>query len=92
MQFIFLSWAEELISVEVNHVVRHLGNPYFCLPGELINEAFVLINGEKGCNEDFSGCYILCHVVNVQNACRAHRPDRINCFDEVNPVFVLFIQ
>ncbi len=59
--YLNLSWPQKLITIHVNHVVRHLREPYFCFPSNLLRKLLVGFEVQERCDKYHSSCYSACH-------------------------------
>ncbi|PZW62784.1 hypothetical protein C8E88_105315 [Fibrobacter sp. UWR1] len=85
-------WPHELISIQMNHVIRRLGQPYFCFPCQHFGELFEGFKIKECCCIYFTSRHIFSHFFKFFNSFWIHWAYRCYCFDKVNPVFPLRVK
>lgn len=50
-----LSWPQKFITVQMNHVIGHIRNPYLCFPRKRIRKLLERLKIQESSNIDFSG-------------------------------------
>ena len=56
------SRSHKPISIKMNHVIRHICNPYFCLPCQRICKFLICRKIQECSNKNFSCCHLRCHI------------------------------
>ena len=57
-----VSWTEKLVSIEVNHMVRHICNPNFRFPCKALRKLLKSGKVQEGCRKNLTGLNIFSHL------------------------------
>ena len=86
------SWSQKFVSIQMYHMIRHIRQPHFCFPCQLITEFFICIKIWKCCNKHFPSRNIFSHSFYFNNSLWIHRANACNSFYKINPVLIRCIK
>lgn len=64
-----LSWSQESITIQVNHVIRHICYPHFRIPCKRLREFLEGLEVKECRNKNLAALYILCQYLLYESFC-----------------------
>ena len=68
-----LSWSQESITIQVNHVIRHICYPHFRIPCKRLREFLEGLEVKECRNKNLAALYILCQFLQLNDTLVVHR-------------------